>query len=97
MAPRAGTIATIPQLVPKFSTPHITLIIRGVRLNNAPYPEPIKVETIQNRSAWFWITPAANKTCPRDSSSADTSKNVILEIVNRPLGGKDESELLADW
>lgn len=87
----------MPQLVPKFSTPQITLIIRGVKLNNAPYPDPINVETIQNRSAWFCITPDANKTWPSDSSNADTSKNVILEIANRPLGGKDESELLADW
>ena len=90
-------MATIPQLVPKFSTPQITLIMRGVRLNSAPYPDPIKVEIIQNLSAWFWITPPANKTWPRDSSSADPSKNVTLEIANLPLGGREDSELLADW
>jgi len=89
-------MATIPQLVPKFSTPQITLIMRGVRLNKAPYPDPIKVETIQNRSAWFWIRPAANRTCPRERSSADPSKNVILEIANGRLGGREDREFAAD-
>lgn len=79
----------------------MTLIMRGVRLNNAPYPDPMNVETIQNRSAWFWIKPDANTTWPVERSNADPIKNVTLEIVNRPLGGNDESEfrreLLADW
>jgi len=79
----------------------MTLIMRGVRLNNAPYPDPMNVDTIQNRSARFWIKPDANTTWPMDSSIADPIKNVILEIVNRPLGGNDESEfrreLAADW
>ena len=91
-------MATIPQFVPKFSTPQITVIMRGVKLNKAPYPDPINVDTIQKSSARFWIAPEAKITCPRDSSNADPMRKVTRETVNRSFrGGSDASELLADW
>ena len=83
--------------MPKFSTPQITVIMSGVKLNNAPYPEPIRVDTSQNRSSWFWITPEARRICPSNSRNAEKSKKTIRETANRERwGGSEEREFAAD-
>jgi hypothetical protein len=88
----------MPQFVPKFSTPQITVMMRGVKLNIAPYPEPMRVETIQRRSAWFCINPDAKTTWPIDIRIADPMRNATRDTENlSSRGGSDARELLADW
>jgi len=90
-------MATMPQFVPKFSTPQITPMARGVRENIAPYPEPMSAETTQKREAWFWMKPEARRTCPTDRMRAERIRKNIREIVNRDWrGGREARELAAE-
>ena len=84
-APMAGIMATIPQFVAKFSTPHTTDMMIGVSEKVLPYPKPTRAVVRWKSGGCCVARGVARIRYPIERRSADGSRKTIRESVVRLL------------
>lgn len=90
-------MATIPQFVPKFSTPQTTEMMRGISENEAPYPKPTRAVVAWKVAGWESGRGVARKRYPRDRMRAEGRRRVRRERVGRVEVDWADAEALGCW